>query len=229
MTPFGSLLEKKLTTHFNGPGGGLEVLRIALPLVVSQACDTVMMFTDRLFLSKLGPAQMSAAMAGGLTCFTFVTFFMGLIGYSTALVARNFGARQTDNCAVVTAQTVFIALIAYPVILLCMPLGLLIFNRAGISPEQLSYQVPYFKILLFGTITTLLRTGIGSFFSGIGKTRIIMTANVAGMVCNVGINYILIFGKLGFPAMGIRGAAYGTIISGTIGVVVLCIAYLRES
>lgn len=70
------------------------MLAIALPMVVSQACDTIMIFTDRLFLAKLGPHLMSAAMGGGLTCFMMMSFFIGLTGYSTALVAQYFGAKK---------------------------------------------------------------------------------------------------------------------------------------
>jgi MATE family multidrug resistance protein len=61
-------------------------------MVVSHACDTVMTFTDRVFLSRLGPDEMNAAMSGGLTSFMMMTFFMGLIGYTTALVAQYLGA-----------------------------------------------------------------------------------------------------------------------------------------
>ena len=156
---------------------------------------------------------MAATMGGGLTSFMFVTFFAGLIGYSTAMVAQNLGASRSSRCAVVTTQSLIVALLAYPVVLSCMPLGNLIFTKTGISPEQMKYQVPYFEILMFGQITVLLRCSLGSFFNGIGKTRIIMLANIACMVCNVGLNYLLVFGKLGFPQLGIRGAAYGTVIS----------------
>jgi MATE family multidrug resistance protein len=72
----------------------------------------------------------------------------------------------------------------------------------------------------------LLRNCLSSFFSGIGRTRIVMVAAVTAMIVNVGMNYILIFGKLGVPALGIRGAACGTIIGGLCGVGVLLAAYL---
>ena len=221
-------MKRLLTNNIQGPGGGQEVLRIAAPLFISQASETVMLFTDRLFLSKLGPVQMAATMGGGITSFMFSTFFIGLIGYSTAMVARNYGANRSGNCALVTTQSLIISLLAYPLILSCIPFGRFIFLKTGISPEQLKYQLPYFQILMFGSISILLRGSIGSFFSGIGKTRIIMIANVASMVCNVGINYLLVFGKMGFPQLGIRGAAYGTVISGVIGLLILCIAYFSK-
>ena len=83
-------------------GGVRELLAIALPMVVSHACETAMTFTDRLFLSRLGPEQMNAAMAGGLTCFMTMTFFLGLTGYTTALVAQYLGAGRKQHCAVAT-------------------------------------------------------------------------------------------------------------------------------
>ena len=72
-----------------------EMAVIALPMVVSSACDTVMIFTDRLFLSKLGPELMNAAMGGGLTVFMMMSFFIGVIGYATALVASPSGRRRS--------------------------------------------------------------------------------------------------------------------------------------
>src|SRR5829696_1085244 len=93
------------------PGGVREMLAIAAPMVASSACETVMTFTDRLFLSELGTEYMSAAMAGGLTCFMMTTFFIGLTGYSTALVAQYLGAGKKENCAIVVTQALLIALV----------------------------------------------------------------------------------------------------------------------
>ena len=68
----------------NHPKGGItEMLLIALPMFVSMGCDAIMTFTDRLFLSKLSPDHMNAALAGGVFLATFTVFFTGLISYST--------------------------------------------------------------------------------------------------------------------------------------------------
>ncbi len=203
-----------------------ELLAIALPMVASHACDTVMTFTDRLFLSRLGPEQMNASMAGGLTCFMMMTFFLGLTGYSTALVAQYLGAGRKDRCATATTQAMLVALAAYPLILLARPLVHLAFEKTGIEAAQLAPQIAYFDILIYATVIGLLRNCLSSFFSGIGRTRIVMVAAFTAMIVNVGMNYILIFGKFGFPAWGIRGAACGTIIGGLCGLGVLLAAYL---
>jgi len=219
-------LNLKIPSNAASAGGLREMLAIALPMVISHACDTVMMFTDRLFLSRLGPEQMNAAMAGGLTCFVLMTFFLGLTGYSTALVAQYLGAGRKDRCATATTQAMLIALTAYPFILLVRPLVHMVFARAGISPGQLTPQIDYFDIVVYATVVGLLRNCLSSFFSGIGRTRIVMVSAFAAMLVNVGMNYVLIFGKLGFPVLGIRGAAYGTIIGGVFGLGVLLAMYL---
>ena len=211
------------------PGGVRELLGIALPMVVSHGCDTVMTFTDRLFLSRLGPEQMNAAMAGGLTCFMLTTFFLGLVGYSTALVAQYLGAGQPHRCAAATAQAILICLIAWPLIVAARPLIHLLFEMARVPSEQIGPQRAYFDILVLAAGVGLLRHALSSFFSGIGRTRMVMLSAISAMVINIGLNYVLIFGKFGVPALGIRGAAYGTIVGSVCALAVLGVAYFAKS
>ncbi|MFA7677829.1 MAG: MATE family efflux transporter [Candidatus Omnitrophota bacterium] len=210
-------------------GGIREMIYIAMPMVISHACYTVMTFTDRMFLSRLGPEYMNAAMAGGLTAFMMMTFFLGLTGYATALVAQYLGSGKKDKCAVTVSQAAIIALVAYPLILFCRPLAHGLFEFMGIIPGQLTLQKIYFDILLWAVIVSLLRNCLSGFFSGIGKTKIVMISAFAAMFVNVVINYVLIFGKLGFPALGIRGAAYGTIAGGVSGLIILLVSYLGKA
>ena len=202
------------------------MLTIALPMVISSSCEVVMTFTDRLFLSKLGPEQMSAAMVGGLTCFLMMTFIMGMTNFSTALVAQNLGSGRKDKCAIVITQALIICVAAYPIILLLRPLGPWLFAVSGIAKVQLDPQIEYYNILLYAVIIALVRNALSCFFSGIGKTRVVMLSAMLSMVVNIFMNYVLIFGMLGFPAMGIRGAAIGTICGGGCGLICLAVAYL---
>jgi MATE family multidrug resistance protein len=213
----------------HAPGSVRELLAIALPMVVSQACDTVMIFTDRLFLSKLGANEMNAAMGGGLTCFTVMTFFLGLTGYTTALVAQYLGSGRREKCGVVTTQAMLIALAAYPLILLARPLIHWVFMKTGIPTGQLGLQIVYFDMVVYATVVGLMRNCLSSFFSGIGRTRVVMVASLGAMVINVGVNYLLIFGKMGLPALGIRGAALGTITGGVCGLLVMLAVYVGRT
>lgn len=207
------------------PGSIREMIIIALPMSVSFACDTVMIFTDRVFLSKLGPEFMSGAMVGGLSAFMMMAFFLGLTGYTTALVAHYFGAEKKLFCSVAVFQAIIIALIAYPIILLAKPLAYVLFDFMKLPQLQMIPQKQYFSILLFASIFGLLRNCLSGFFSGIGETRIIMKASISVMAINVGLSYILIFGKFGLPTLGVKGAAIGSFIAGFCGLLILARQY----
>jgi MATE family multidrug resistance protein len=182
-----------LNRYLTGPGGIREMMAIAFPMVVSTSCETIMTFTDRVFLARLGPEYMSAAMGGGLTSFMMMTLFWGLVSFSTALVAQYLGSGRKDLCAKVTTQSLIVSLAAYPIILAARPLALLMFDRLNIPPEQLAPQKLYFNILMYGTIMRMLANALSCFFSGIGKTGVVMVSTLVSMVVNVILNYTQIF------------------------------------
>jgi MATE family multidrug resistance protein len=206
-------------------GGMAELLVIAFPMIIATASDGVMIFTDRLFLSRLGPEQMNAALGGGVAMQMMVFFFIGLTGYTTALVAQYFGSGQRKMVSVVAFQAIIIALVAYPFVLLCKPLAHSYFNFMNLPAEQLGYQNIYFNVVIYGAVFGILRNSLSCYFSGIGRTKIVMVATVTAMFVNVGLDYLMIFGKLGFHAMGIKGAALATVIGGICGLLILIAAY----
>lgn len=212
----------------NKPGGVGEMVLIALPMVVSFACDTAMTFTDRLFLARVGPVHMNAAMAGGISYFFMMSFFWGLIGYVTALSAQHLGAGQKSQCAKVLTQSLFIILIAYPFLLLIRPVALALMAQAGVSAEQFVLQKEYFDFLMLGAGLSLARHALSSFFSGIGRTGPVMIASILAMVVNCFLNYCLIFGNFGFPRMGMKGAALGTILASASACVFLFAVYFGK-
>jgi len=218
----------QIKQHFTGPGSIGVLLPIAFPMVVSQAAETLMMFVDRLFLARLGPEYISAAMTGGLTAFMCMTFFIGTIGYTTALVAQYLGAQRRDRCAVAVTQALLMAVVSYPLILAAIPIGRWMLAIGDHDPLQHTLEVQYYTILIWGAILGLVRMSFSSFFSGIGRTRIVMLGSFVCMIVNVFANYVLIFGRLGFPALGIAGAAYGTLIGSGTGTVFVAVAYFSR-
>lgn len=213
-----------------GQGGLREMITLALPMVISQGCETALIFTDRVFLSRLGPVPMNAAMGGGLTAFMMMTFFIGLTGYVTALAAQYLGAGRQNRCALVVSQAALLSVLAAPLILAARPLVHAYFEFMNLPVEQMAQQRIYFDILIYGSILVLLRTSLSSFFSGVGRTRVVMFSAMTAMVVNVAANYVLIFGRLGLPPLGLRGAAYGTLLGSFCGLLVLLATYLgRES
>jgi MATE family multidrug resistance protein len=104
-----------------------------------------------------------------------------------------------------------------------------LFIFAGHSRAQTELEYLYFRILMGGSILVTLRAAFTGFFLGIGKTKIVMLANMAGMLINLPANYVLIYGKLGVPGLGLRGAAWGTIIGSAVSVLIMAAVYLGPS
>ena len=206
-----------------------KILKIALPIVISRASYTAMLFVDRLFLSRVGKYELAAAMSGSLSSYVISAFFVGLVGYATALVAQYYGANRPKMCTRATAQALYLSLASYPILLAFMPIIKYFFVAAGQDDALATLATVYSKLLLAGSIFLVMRTALGAFFVGIGKTRIVMIANVSGALVNIPLNYILIFGKLGLPAMGIQGAALGTICGGFFTFILLLVYYIRET
>jgi MATE family multidrug resistance protein len=204
-----------------------RLLKIALPMVVSQASDSIMMFADRVFLSRIGEIELSASMAGGLTMFMLSSLFIGTVGYVTAIVAQYYGAKRFPQCGEATFQSILIALFCYPILLALSPLVRHFFVLAGHAPLQIELGYLYFQTLIFGSVFLILRYALAGFFLGIGRTTVVMLANFAGMLINIPANYVLIFGKLGFPALGLQGAAIGTILGNATIFLILLLFYLR--
>ena len=77
----------------------VELLRLAMPMVVSQGAFAVMIFTDRYFMSQIDPAHMAAALGGGVASFFAFCFFTGLFSYANALAAHYLGAVESEKVA----------------------------------------------------------------------------------------------------------------------------------
>ena len=200
-----------------------ELFHLALPMVVSQGAFALMMFADRFFLSRISPVHVAASLGGGVSFWVCLCFFNGIAAYGNALVAQYFGRRELESCPKVATQGFLLAVMAQPVLFLLGWVFVGVFELMGHAPEQVALEEPYFLTYIFASIVFLTKTVFGSYFSGVGRTRVVMIADVIGVLLNLPLSYILIFGHLGFPAMGIIGAALGTVAAGvvTIGVYLL--------
>jgi MATE family multidrug resistance protein len=214
---------------FKKNGDVKDVLVVALPMLLSMSFDTLMTFIDRLFLSKLGPAEMNASLGAGAVQLALTMFFTGAISYTTAMVAQRLGAKQHSVCAKVFMQALYVSLVCVPILYLTIPLGHLVFGLEHLPADQLEYQKTYFNILMFGGVITLVRNVAPCFFSGIGETKIVMQAAFVGMIVNIVCNFVLIFGMGPIPALGVAGAAYGTLIGNAVSTIILFVKFFGKS
>lgn len=185
-------------------------------MMISQGAFAIMIFTDRYFMSQIGPLQMSATLGGGVASFFSFSLFIGVLSYANALVAQYYGAGELEKCPRVVTQGLIMTVLSTPVLLIISVSVAGIFGAMGHAPEQVALEKVYYYLLMLGSFFTLSKSCVASYFSGIGRTRIVMITDVLGMTLNVPLSYVLIFGKLGFPELGIVGAAMGTIISNII-------------
>ena len=188
---------------------------------------TVMQFVDRMFLSWYSATAIQAALPAGILSFTLICLFMALAGYANTFVAQYHGAGDRAGCSRATVQGVILAVLSWPVMLALMPAGWWLLRVSGHAPAVYEAELQYFNVLMIGSVTTPLGAALSSFFTGRGDTLTNMYAHVAGNLVNVVLDYALIFGRWGFPEMGIRGAAVATVIAGFIAPAIFITIFFR--
>ncbi len=189
------------------------LLKMSVPMVISQGAFAVMLFTDRYFLAQLSPLHMAAVLGGGVAWYFSFSLFNGILAYANALVAQYLGAKQLHKCSKVVSQGILMSCACIPMLFIITLLMRNIFAAMGHTPEQIELEKSYYSILMYCSFLTLLKVCMASFFSGIGRTSVVMICDLAGILLNIPLCYILVFGKFGLPAMGIEGAAWATFIS----------------
>jgi len=194
-------------------GGYQDVLRIAIPLVLSTGSLSIQHFVDRMFLTWYSSETIAAVLPAGLINFSLMSIFIGTAAYVNTFVAQYYGARRYDRIGPSVWQGIFFALIAGVIVLPFYSFADKIFNIGGHAPEIQKLEVQYFQILLFCTFFVTASPALESFYSGRGKTWVVMWVNMVSTATNIVLDYGLIFGKWGLPEMGIKGAAIATVIS----------------
>jgi MATE family multidrug resistance protein len=205
-----------------------ELLRLALPMVVSQGTFAVMIFTDRYFMSQIDPVHMAAALGGGVASFFSFCFFIGLFSYANALAAQYLGAGEPEKCPKVVTQGMVMTAMSVPFLTLITFLVAGIFEGMGHEPAQVELERTYYLILMSGVIVTLAKTVISSYFAGIGRTHVVMICDVFGLIINVPLCYVMVFGKLGFPALGIIGAGVSTVVATVLAFLLFVAFYFHK-
>ena len=198
-------------------------------MVISQGAFAVMIFTDRFFMSQVSPTHMAASLGGGVASFFCMSLFIGVLSYTNALVAQYFGTKELAKCPRVVTQGVLLTSAFVPILLLLGYFVSDLFLFMGHTAELAALESTYFLILIWGASVSLLKTCIASYFSGIGQTKVVMIADTLGVALNIPLSYALIFGVGEFPALGIVGAAYGTIIATLFSLAIYVHFYLRPT
>ena len=134
-------------------------------------------------------------------------------GYVTTFVAQYFGAREHEKIGSAVWQAIYCGIGGGLLFLGFLFVSSDIFTMIGHSPAMRDTEQQYFDAICWSALPTALVAVFSGFFTGLGVTRTVMWINAVGLVVNVIFDYLFIFGRLGFPAMGIAGAGYATVLA----------------
>lgn len=186
--------------------------RLAAPLAATQLVQMAMSFVDVVMIGRLGPEAMAAGVIGTSFFFTLMLTCMGIIMAVSPLVAHAVGARDEAGVGRTVRQGLWLgALLALPLMGVysqAEPLLLL----AGQEPETSRLAAGYVRAIMWGTLPYLCYTALRGFAEGVARPRPILLVTLAAAVLNAFGNWVLMYGNLGMPALGLVGCGWSSAI-----------------
>jgi len=194
------------------------MLKLAAPMVATNVSFTVMQFVDRVMVSRLGTTALAAILPASFISFIPASFILGVMTSLNTFVSQSLGRGDKKDCSNYCWQMIYMGLVYFLLVLGIMwPAAPWIFRALGHQPEVVEMEVVYLRIVLYAQVVGVFIWSSSQFFMGIHRPIITMYSSLCMQVVNIAANYVLIFGKLGFPAMGIAGAGWGTFIGTVVG------------
>lgn len=212
-------------------GGRLrEVFELAYPVVLTQISATAMGVVDSAMVGRLGPTQLAAVGFGGIWMWTFFTLFFGTASGVQTFVSQADGAGRRSECGAWAWQGAYAVL---PPTLLAVGIVALVIEPViallGPSASLQEHAVSYITGRLPGEVGLAAVMVLTSFFRGFGDTRTPLYVTLAANAVNVVLDYGLIFGELGMPEWGVRGAGTATAIGQWFSAGALFWAFRRQT
>ena len=221
-----------------------EVWSIAWPTVLTMTSFTVMQFVDKLMVGQVGPLEVAAQGNGGIWSFVPVAIASGVLTVVNTWVSQNLGAGRPEEGPKYAWASIWMSFAMWVTILL--PFAMLmpwIFAWMHADPaiedaaRLIRLESDYGRILLVGSGLLLAGRGLHHWFYGMHRPKVVTVAVIAGNIVNVVVNYVLIFGEAGLPqlglpgapgvpAMGLYGAAIGTVLGTAVELIVPAIVFL---
>lgn len=189
------------------------MIALALPVALSELGWMAQGVVDTIMVGKLGPVAIGAVALGNAVYYTPSLFGIGLLLGLDTLVAQAYGREDHAACHRWLAQGVYLACIASPPLMLLVIAGSFGFAHVGIAPQVAAPAASYLRYLTLGTLPLLLYGSVRRYLQGVGQVRVIMLTFVSANLLNWFGNWVLIYGKLGMPALGVDGSAISTCIA----------------
>ena len=202
--------------------------KLASPVITGMLGHTLVSFVDNVMVGQMGTAELAAVSLGN--SFLFIAMSLG-IGFSTAitpLVAESDSEGNFASGQSVLKHGVFLCTLLSVVLFRLILLGKPLMSLMQQPEEVVALALPYLDLVAISLIPLIIFQAFKQFSDGMSKTVFPMYATIIANIINVLLNYVLIFGKFGFPQMGIVGAAIGTLISRGAMLVILIVLLKRN-
>jgi MATE family multidrug resistance protein len=166
----------------------------------------------------VGHLPYSAEAIGAVSLGTVIFYMIALFGAGIllgldTLVSQSFGAGDVEDCHHSLINSIYLVLIMTPMLMATVWFAIPLLPRFGVNPVVLDLTTPFLKVLLWSTFPLLLYFGLRRYLQGMNIVKPIMFVLITANLVNLAGNWILIYGHLGFPAMGVAGSGWATCIS----------------
>ncbi len=191
-----------------------QIWTVAYPILISIVMEQMIGITDTAFLGRVSETALGASTLAGI--FYMIIFMIGFgfsIGSQIIIARRNGEGNYSETGTIFYHGIAFLAVTAVIIIGASEYLAPLILNYMIDSPQVLEASLDYIRWRAFGLIFAYTTGIFRAFFVGTTQTKTLTLNSVIMVLSNVAFNYILIFGKAGFPALGITGAAIGSTLA----------------
>lgn len=206
-----------------------RILAIVWPVLVSSLSFTAMGIIDTVMVGRLGVGALAAVGVAHFLAWWLFSFFWGLLSGISTLVSQADGADRPADAGVAFWHGLYLALGATVVLLACIPLVPAMLRLTGAPASVQALAGDYLVIRLWGGFAFALMQVAENVYRGLGETRAPMVSGIAQAVLDCAFNYVLIFGHFGAPAMGVEGAALGTVLAqGLTSAALLASVFLRR-
>ncbi len=207
-----------------------RILLIALPSSAQFLVQYLQMSTDMAFIGHYSTAGLSAIQNARVSYFFFLSFFMSFSTGTNILIAQTLGAKQPDRASRIGETSLcYNQAIGLCYFVLWQIFGRTVLTILGAQGEILALSDTYIRIITFQFLFDGMVLTAGAIFQGQGNTLPITIGSAIRAGVNIPLDYCMIFGKWGFPEMGVAGAAWATVISGAMGSAVILWMLARKS
>ncbi|WED44309.1 MATE family efflux transporter [Legionella cardiaca] len=204
-------------------GNFSPLLKMALPLALTGLLQSGVFFFETFFLAHLSTDILAAGALVSWLFGTFAVIIFGVLGSINVLIAHKYGANDHQGISLVVHDGFWLALF------LVIPSFILFWNMSpifillGQSPVVAKLAESYLHALTWGLLPNFIMIVLLEVIIGLGHTHLILKFTLLSVLLNVSFSFVLIFGKFGFPSLGIAGAGWGITISCWITTFVLSI------